>query len=170
MIKGKALIGMAVVGQQDGAQLGHVRDLIFDTESDQVLALVLGERDLFGLIDALVVPWSELSSVGNDVIFARSAASRIKLRDDKAASNVATRENALSGTRIVTTEGKALGTLADMMIDEATGRIAGYEVSGGFVADTLRGKQFLPSPPGLSIGHDVAIAPPAAEATMQAEK
>ncbi len=169
MIKGKAMIGMAVVGQEDGAQLGRVRDLIFDTESDQVLALVLGERDLFGLIDALIVPWRELRGVGHDVIFARAQASKIKLHEDPAASSVATRETSLSGTRIVTTEGKELGTLADMMLDEATGRIAGFEISGGFMADTLRGKKFLPSPPGLSIGHDVAIAPPNAEARMQAE-
>lgn len=167
MIKGKALVGMAVVGQEDGAQLGHVRDLIFDHETDQVLALVLGERDLFGLIDALIVPWRELRSIGKDVILARSSASRIKLHDDPASSSVSTRETSLSGTHIVTTEGKALGTLADMMIDEATGRVAGYEVSGGFVADTLRGKKFLPAPPGLSIGPNVAIAPPSAEAQMK---
>lgn len=167
MIKGKALLGMAVVGQEDGAQLGRVRDLIFDHETDQVLALVLGERDLFGLIDALIVPWRELRSIGSDIIFARSAASSIKLHDDPASRASAMRETSLSGTHIVTTEGKKLGTLADMMLDEATGRVAGYEVSGGFVADTLHGKQFLPAPPGLAIGHDVAIAPPSAEAQMK---
>lgn len=167
MIKGKALLGMAVVGQEDGARIGRVRDLIFDHETDQVLALVIGERDLFGLIDALIVPWRELRSLGSDVIFARSAASQVKLGDDPASQAVATRETSLSGTRIVTTEGKELGTLADMIIDEATGRVAGYEVSGGFVADTLRGKKFLPSPPGLSIGQNVAVAPPSAEAQMK---
>jgi uncharacterized protein YrrD len=46
-----------------------------------------------------------------------------------------------------------------MVIDETNGRILGYEVSGGFISDTLRGKKFLPAPPGLSIGSHAAIAP-----------
>ena len=36
MRTGKSLIGMAVVGETDGTQLGHVRDLIFDHDTDQL--------------------------------------------------------------------------------------------------------------------------------------
>lgn len=164
MRKGKDFIGLSVVGQDDGTQLGRVRDLIFDHETDQVLALVLGERDLFGLIDAQIVVWHEVQSVGSDVVLVRSGASRIRLQDDERVRHIAEthRETALSGTQIITTDGKHLGTLADMVIDENTGRVMGYEVSGGGVADTLRGKQFLPSPPNLDIGRDAAIAPPSA--------
>ena len=162
MRKGKDLIGLSVVGQVDGTRLGHVRDLIFDHDTNRLLALVLSEKDLFGLIDAQVVPWSEVRSIGSDVVLARDAGSRRKLRDDEETREFATRETALSGTQILTSEGKHLGTLADMVLDERTGRVLGYEVSGGLVADTLKGKQFLPQPPGLTIGDDVAIAPPAA--------
>jgi uncharacterized protein YrrD len=45
--------------------------------------------------------------------------------------------------------------------------VLGYEVSGGFVSDTLKGKKFLPAPPGLKVGDDVAIAPPAAVGEMK---
>jgi uncharacterized protein YrrD len=169
MIKGKALIGHSVVAQ-DGTQLGAVRDLIFDHDTGHVLALVLNERDLFGLMDALIVPWREVASVGADVVFVRTAASKMKLHDDEAARTASQRETSLSGTRIVTTEGKELGTLADMIIDEATGRVLGYEISGGFIADTLHGKKFLPAPPGLEVGKDAAVVPPQAEASIKAQK
>src|SRR5690606_21695626 len=122
---------------------------IFDSDADQLLALVLSEKDLFGLIDAQIVPWREVQSLGTDVILAANAASVRKLRDDEQVRELATRETALSGTQILTSDGTQLGTLADMVIDEQTGRVLGYEVSGGLVADTLKGKQFLPQTAGL---------------------
>lgn len=169
MRTGKSLLGVAVVGQTDGVKLGNVRDLIFDHETDRVLALVLGEKDLFGLIDAQIVPWRELHTVGKDVLFAQSAASKMRLKDDEVTRNaVGTgRETILSGTQILTTEGKHLGTLADMFIDEKSGMVLGYEVSGGFFSDTLRGKKFLPAPPSLIVGQDAAIAPPEAAALLK---
>lgn len=167
MRKGKDLLGMPVVGQQDGAQLGRVRDLLFNHDTDQLLALVLSEKELFGLIDAQVVPWSELVSIGSDVILVRNAASQKKLRDDEQVREFAHRETALGGTQILTSDGKNLGTLADMVLDEHTGRVLGYEVSGGLVADTLKGKQFLPQVTGLTVGDDVAIAPSTAANEMR---
>jgi uncharacterized protein YrrD len=169
MRTGKSLLGVAVVGQADGIKLGNVRDLIFDHETDRVLALVLGERDLFGLIDAQIVPWSQIHTVGKDVLFAQSAASKMRLHDDEATRTAtgAGRETILSGTQILTTDGKHLGTLADMCIEETTGRVLGYEVSGGFISDTLHGKKFLPAPPTLTVGQDAAIASPEAAALLK---
>jgi len=55
-----------------------------------------------------------------------------------------------------------LGTLADMMIDETTGGVTGYEISGGFLSDTLHGKHFLPGSTDIQVGRDVAVVPPSA--------
>ncbi len=168
MRTGKSLLGLAIVSQTDGTGLGHVRDLIFSHETDELLALVLSEKDLFGLIDAQIVPWGEVRNVGKDVIMVSSTASRMKLRDYPRAAHITEgRETILSGTQILTADGKHLGTLADMCIDEATGLVKGYEVSGGFIADSLHGKKFLPAPPTLTVGHDAAIAPPEAAAKLR---
>ena len=167
MVKGKNLLGMSVVGQADGRNLGTVHDLFFDHDTDELLAFVLAEKDLFGLIDAQIVPWREVRSISGDVILVESAASKIKLRDEPHIRQMASRETVLSGTQVLSQDGHQLGTLADMVIDETNGRILGYEVSGGFISDTLRGKKFLPAPPGLSIGSHAAIAPPAAEAQLK---
>jgi len=167
MRKGKDFIGLSIVGQTDGTRLGRVRDLIYDHDTDRLLAFVVSEKDLFGLIDAQVVPWREVQSVGSEVIMVADATSVKKLRDDEEAREFANRETALGGTQILTSDGKQLGTLADMVIDEQTGRVLGYEVSGGLVADTLKGKQFLPQTAGLTIGDDVAIVPPEASEEMR---
>ncbi len=167
MVKGKNLLGLSVVGQADGRNLGTVHDLFFDHDTDELLAFVLAEKDLFGLIDAQIVPWREVRSISGDVILVESAASKVKLRDESRVHSMAKRETVLSGTQVLSQDGTQLGTLADMMIDETSGRIMGYEVSSGFISDTLRGKKFLPAPPGLSIGSHAAIAPPAAEAQLK---
>ena len=167
MIKGKQLLGLQIIGQNDGKHLGAVHDLIFDHDSDELLALVLAEKDLFGLIDAQVVLWKSVLKVGNDAILVESAAARIALRSEARLSDVATRETALSGTKVLAQDGANLGTLADMCVDETTGQVLGYEVSKGFLADTLRGKKFLPSPPGIAIGKDAAIVSPAGEAALK---
>jgi uncharacterized protein YrrD len=158
MRKGKDLLGLSIVGEQDGCILGTVRDLLFDHDTDQLLAFVLAESGLFGLVDAQIVPWPQVRNIAGDVILVRNEASRRDLHDAPQLLSVARRETVLSGTQVLSHEGRQLGTLADMFIDEASGRVVGYEVSGGFIADTLHGKRFLSAPPGLSIGTDAAIA------------
>ena len=109
------------------------------------------------------------TAFAGDVVMVTNEQSPIKLKDDPQVSEMATRETVLSGTHVLSQDGQQIGTLADMFIDETSGRVVGYEVSGGFFADTLRGKKFLPAPPGLSIGQDAAIASPQAEAEIKSK-
>lgn len=162
MVKGRDIIGRAVVGQADGARLAWVRDLIFDHETDEVLALVLNDKDMFGLMQARIVPWAQVRQVGSDTVFVESAASVINLKDDARVRGVTDRQTCLSGTKVITTDGRQIGSLADMCIDETNGHVLGYEISEGFVADTLHGKKFLPQPTEMTLGKDVAVVPPEA--------
>jgi uncharacterized protein YrrD len=166
-IKGRNLLGLAVVGSSDGKHLGTVQDLFFDHDGEELLALVLANKDLFGLIDAIIVPWHQVRQVGGDVIMVESAASAKRLGDEPRIRDLAQRETTLSGTQVLSPDGKQLGTLADMVIDLTDGHIIGYEISSGLIQDTLRGKKFLPAPPGLSIGNDAAIASPESAARLQ---
>jgi uncharacterized protein YrrD len=166
-IKGRNLLGLAVVGSSDGKQLGQVQDLFFDHDGEKLLALVLANKDLFGLIDAIIVPWHEVKQVGGDVIMVESSASAKRLGDEPRIRDLAQRETTLSGTQVLSPDGKQIGTLADMVIDLTDGHIIGYEISTGLIQDTLRGKKFLPAPPGLAIGNDAAIASPESAARLQ---
>jgi uncharacterized protein YrrD len=161
---------MRAISEMDGSDLGQVKDLIFDHDANQVLALLMSERDLFGLIDAQIIPWEQVTSIGPDAITVISRDSRVKAGSDHRVHSVMHRDTALSGTRIFTTDGKNLGTLADTLIDETSGRIEGYEISGGFVADTMTGKKFLPAEYDLSVGRDVALVPPAAAENLQSQR
>jgi len=170
MRKGKSLIGVKVLSEIDGADLGRVRDLVFDHDANQVLALLMSEKDLFGLIDAQIIPWSQISHIGPDAITVLSSNSRIKAGEDARVKGIMNRNTALSGTRIYTTDGKDLGTLADTYLDDTTGHIDGYEISGGFVSDTMTGKRFLPSDHDLTLGKDVALVEPLAAQVLEEQK
>jgi uncharacterized protein YrrD len=167
MRKARSLLGLNVIAQAGGESLGGVRDLLFDSQSSELLAVVLSEKDLFGLIQAQVVPWREVVKVGPNAIIVQSAASKIKAGDDDRLSDVVRRETTLGGTRIMTTDGQDVGTLADVYIDVATGRVAGYEISSGFLSDTLRGKRFMPAVENVQMGKDVAFVPPEAATQME---
>lgn len=165
--KGSSLLGFLVIGQKDGAHVGNVQDLIFDHDADEVLAIVVSAQDLFGLIDAKIVPWHQVRLVGRDVVLVEGADSKIHVRDEPRIQQLLDRKTLLSGTQILTADGRSLGTLGDTFIDITTGRIVGYEVSGGLVEDTLRGKKFLPAQDDKHVGKDAIVVPPTAADELQ---
>jgi sporulation protein YlmC with PRC-barrel domain len=77
------------------------------------------------------------------------------------------RNNILKGTAILTTHGQDLGRLVDLYFNDRTGKIEGYEVSGGLFADAYTGRSFVPAPKALKIGEDYAFVPPETAALME---
>jgi sporulation protein YlmC with PRC-barrel domain len=73
----------------------------------------------------------------------------------------------MKGTKIMSTDGRDLGTMIDLYFDELTGEIEGYEVSGGMFADAYSGRSFVPAPETLKIGKDVAFVPSETADMMQ---
>jgi hypothetical protein len=58
---------------------------------------------------------------------------------EPAIKGVLEHKNVLKGTKIMTTDGRDLGTMVDLYFDEQTGAVEGYEASGGlFAQQSLR--------------------------------
>lgn len=170
MRKGKSIIGLQATSEVDGAELGAVKDLIFDHNTDEVVGLLISDKELFGLIDAQVIPWNQVHAIGSKAVMVRSADAKIRAGDDPRISAILDRNTALSGTRIRSMDGDDIGTFADLYIDEQTGRILGYEVSGGFFSDTMSGKHYLPASTDITMGQDVALVPAEVAHEMEAKK
>jgi len=169
MRKGHNVTGLTVIGQSDGSDLGKVRDVIFDYESSEVLALLVSEKELFGLIDAQVVPWREILEIGPDSVIVGSRESVIRGGDDARIHDEMNRQHGLVGKNIHTTDGRNLGAFADIYFEDDA-RIVGYEVTGGLFADAVSGRRFMPVPDSFVIGDDVALVPPAVADHMEAQK
>ena len=169
MRKGHSITGLQVIAQDTGAHLGPVLDLVFDHDANQCLALLLRDRGLFK--GAQVVLWNDVSTIGKDAVLVRSADTVIDPYDVARLRELMETQNDthLSGTKIMSEDGRDLGNFGDVYLDETSGQVVGYEVSGGFVSDTMSGKRFVPAArtDDLRVGQDVILAAPSLNSELE---
>ena len=160
MRKGHSIPGLQVLALDNAADLGRVLDLVFDHDADECLGILLRESSMFHA--AQVVPWSEIRVIGKDAVMIESEHSVMAPGDDARLRAVMERDTHLSGTRILTETGDELGSFSDIYLDESTGRVIGYETSGGLVSDTMSGKRYIPAEKtgDLHVGNDVLMVAP----------
>ncbi|HPD87931.1 MAG TPA: YlmC/YmxH family sporulation protein [Oscillospiraceae bacterium] len=75
-IRMQELRAKEVINLNDGASFGYIDDMLVDTESEKVLALVIGGRlRFFGLLgreEEILIGWEKVESIGRDTILIRS--------------------------------------------------------------------------------------------------
>ncbi|MBW4634714.1 MAG: PRC-barrel domain-containing protein [Iphinoe sp. HA4291-MV1] len=157
MRRGSDLLGKVVVTYDTGEQIERIQDLIFDQDSHQLLGLVVDDGGLFRA--TRVIPFNNLQAIGPNAVVVPSQTAVVKVRTVPEIRAIVKRNNVLRGTRILTVNGRDLGTMVDLYFDEQTGSVEGYEVSGGLFADAYSGRSFVPAPQTLKIGEDVAFVP-----------
>jgi uncharacterized protein YrrD len=158
MRKGTDLIGKPVVAFDNGEQFETIKDLLFDQENNQLLGFLVDEGGWFS--SARVLPLQNIQSIGPDAIIVPAKNAVVNATQVPTINRILERNNVLKGTKIMTTDGRDLGTLADLYFDEQTGIVEGYEASGGLFADAYSGRSFVPAPHTIKIGEDVAFVPP----------
>ena len=157
MRKGSDILGKPIVAYDSGNKFSRVKDLLFDQDSNQLLALLISEGGWFS--DTLIIPFQGIQAIGSDAVIVPSEDAVMKARKLPEAQQILKRNNILKGTHIITTDGRDLGGMVDLYFDEQTGVIEGYEVSGGLFADAYSGRSFVPAPHTLKIGEHVAFVP-----------
>lgn len=169
MRKAKSLLGLNIVSQLEGKQLGTVRDLIFDESSHRLLALLLTDRELFGAIDATVIPWMQVREIGPHAVLVPSEEVILKAHTEPMIAESFDQKKKLDGKKITTQGGEDLGTVSDLYLDDA-GHIQGFEVSGGMFADAFSGKRYMPLPTDIVVGEDVILVPREIAHELQRQK
>jgi uncharacterized protein YrrD len=157
MLKGRDILDKSVVSYETGERFEKVKDLLFDQNNNQLLGLLLEEKGWFK--SAKVVLLKDVQAVGPDAVIVPSQDVVVSAKDIALVDQILKRNNVLKGTRIMTTDGRNLGTMIDLYFDEQTGSVEGYEVSGGLFADAYSGRSFVPAVQTLKIGEDVAFVP-----------
>lgn len=158
MLKGSDTIGLPVVTFDTGERIEKVTDVVFDHGSGKVVGFLVDEGGWFSA--ARVVPFESVRSVGPDALVVPSKGAVVDASAVPEVAGILRRDNVLKGTKIMTTDGRDLGSMRDLYYDEATGRVQGFEVSGGLFADAYEGRSFVPAPQTINIGEDVAFVPP----------
>ena len=119
---------------------------------------------------ARVLPIQDVRSIGEDAVMIDTLDAVVSAQDVPGLSEVLSNKHALIGTPLMTTDGENLGTLADLYFDETTGRVTGYDMSGGVFADMATGRSFVPAADDLQLGKDVALVPPHVAAAMEEQE
>ncbi|MFC4427429.1 PRC-barrel domain-containing protein [Deinococcus navajonensis] len=168
MIKGKEILGKNIVSISTGQRVDAVRDVVFDHQANQVLGLLVDEGGWFRA--ARVVPFERIRSFGEDAIMIGDVSDLTSSREDGRLADMLENKISLMGMTLLTTDGQNLGKIADVYFDEHSGRVEGYEATGGLFADLSSGRAFVPAPESVQIGADAAIVPVAVAAAMQEQE
>jgi uncharacterized protein YrrD len=152
MRKATELIGKAIINHGTGEQVATVRDLMFDTETRALTAMLVDES---WSRDARVVPWRLVTGIG-DVVLVHSDIPIIIASSEPNLVDQIMQNVRITGTPIITDAGERIGTVSDLFLNER-GAVIGYEVSQGFLS-SLSGHKFLPAEQVQAIGKDALIA------------
>jgi uncharacterized protein YrrD len=164
VIKASEVIGRSVIVREGGQEAGKIKDLVVNQSGQLVLGFVISE----GLLrSARVAPWSAVQAIGPDSVVLNAKSSIVKAAEIPDIKSVLDTDTNIRGLRLQTTDGKDLGKVEDFQLNEGTGAVEGYELSGGILSDTLGGRTFLPAPVSIELGKDVAFVGPEAEATIR---
>jgi uncharacterized protein YrrD len=165
MRKGSDIIDKSIIAFDIGRRVARVQDLVFDQETNELLGVLVQEAGLFH--SAKVINLNAIQAIGTDALVIASANDIISARQNARIYRVLHRNIILKGTRILTTDGRYLGSVVDLFFDEQTGLIEGYEASGGIFADAYSGRSFIPAPHTIRIGEEVTFVPPETAELME---
>ncbi|MDV6375945.1 PRC-barrel domain-containing protein [Deinococcus arenicola] len=168
MIKGKDILGRHIVAIDTGHRVNSVHDLIFDHQANEVLGLLVDEGGWFRA--AKVVPFEMIRSMGEDAIMIASESDVTTTREDSRLADLLDSKISLIGMTLLTTDGQDLGKIADVYFDEKSGKVEGYEATGGLFSDLSNGRTFVPAPEDVQIGEHAAIVPVTVAAAMQEQE
>lgn len=155
MLKGREIISLPVMTQNDRKQVGEVKDIVYDTLQNRVIGYIVETggwlRDGKGFLH------SELIGRENDCLIIESPSVIRNLHSVPELKKILDEQIDVRGMRFEYDDGRFAGIIQDLVMDEQTGEISGYEVSDGIIQDLLNGRQVI-SNTGVSIDSGRVVA------------
>ena len=166
--KGRDIVGKPVVSLEDGARVASVKNLVADQDKNLLFGFVVNDGGWFSA--AKILHFSAVKLIGEDAVVTLNAQ---EIRPADSLSNVdgiVRRKNLVGDTTLMTWGGRDRGRLADLFVDETSGAVTGYEVTGGVFTDLNNGRSFVPAPDAITVGGDLAFVPPETAAAMEEQE
>jgi uncharacterized protein YrrD len=159
------IVGKLIVTADTGEKVGEAADLLVDESGQRIVGVVVRS----GLLGReTVLPYEEVQAVGGDAIVARSQERVMTPQEWHEHGPHASRSSSLKNRRVVTTEGRQLGTIRDMCVDERTGAIEGYELAERVFAGLIMQYRILPRSGQVTLGPDAVVVSQAAADALDA--
>ncbi|WP_050614699.1 PRC-barrel domain-containing protein [Bacillus testis] len=76
-----------IINLLDGKRLGTLQDLVIDTQTGQIEALIVATNgkwlNLFHRDDEVIIPWRKIKKIGKDIIFVDYSNPNAELKSDE---------------------------------------------------------------------------------------
>jgi uncharacterized protein YrrD len=165
MINANDLDGRAVVDLESATKVGYVDEIYLDTDGGRIAAyLVSAGSKLTGGGKKVMIPASAVQTFGPEAIMVRPVGGeRVQHGDFERLPRL----SHVKGRKVVSEGGKLLGTIDDVLLDEADGHIHGYTLKSGSWTDTLMGNtndhpDYVRGDADLRLGDDLLVVPESA--------
>jgi uncharacterized protein YrrD len=156
MHKIRELLGLPVLDLSTGKQIGEVKDVAVDIVHCLMAGIVLCHSGWFHHGKGILM--THIRSIGEDAITIENASVIMEEHEFGSLTQTYLTEETI-GKHIVTSGGKTVGTLSDIVFDTETGTLTGYEVSDSVLQDLLVGRSIMAFPSIQNIGEDTIIIP-----------
>lgn len=148
-----SLIGLQVIATSEGKKLGNVAEAYVDLAAGELVCVTLAKTPELRVILA-----RDIDVIGTDAIMV-SDREKVHGREDVEEELERGKRVLSSPPTVITDQGKTLGQLGTVQIDEGTGKVIRFEVTGGPLKDVTEGVLALPILDGIVHGDDTVIVP-----------
>lgn len=148
-----SLSGQSVFDLETASEIGKVIDLSLDVASQKVNGLVIDQKGWFN--QHLLLPIEKVRQFGTDGIVISSKNVLMPLNKKSLSLNEG--KARLKGKLLLSTEGEKLGLVEDVYFQEEMGKIIGYEVTEGLLAEMKEGKKIVKTNAPLIVGEEVLM-------------
>jgi uncharacterized protein YrrD len=152
-MKVSELKGKKIITVPGGDNVGTVEDVLLRPAEQSLGALVVKSPRFGGLQIALA---EDITSFGGDAVTIQSV---YKLKDQALFAESAQMASFRDVSRhpVVTASGNHVGDISDIHLDTETGKITGYEVTGGLFAKILGHSHTIPASSYVRLGKDLLV-------------
>lgn len=148
------LTGKPIVSVDCGDRIGTIADVLIDARRGCAVGLVIDAGFLHG---EHVLPFEEVEMLGRDVVIARSGSGLLDAVAWKQRDRSARRASRLKNTRVITRNGRDVGTLSDFYLDDR-GAIAAYDLARSDFAGIVRHHANVPHTSEIALGQTLCGA------------
>lgn len=154
MLKGREILSLPVVSLDDRKEIGEVKDIIYNPVESKILGYLVDSGGWF--TEAKGFPHSELIKMEEDCLVIRNESVIKKISLIREIKNAIDGKVDIRGFKVECEDGRCIGVIQDLLLDENSWQITGYEISDGVIQDLLDGRSSI-SNQGISILPDKVV-------------
>lgn len=142
MIKGRRILSLPVVIQDSRRTIGEVKDIIYDPAKNRILGYLVENGGW--LKEGKGFLHRDLVRMENEYVILEDESAVQKISKLSELKDAIEQNKDVRGLRVEYCNGHCVGVIQDLLVDETTGLITGYEISDGIIQDLLDGRTTIP--------------------------